>query len=104
MRKMERKYFLFFRLLAGVRQGGVLSPFLFALFIDSLVDKVKSIGVGCYLSSVCVSIFLYADDILLLAPSVTALQTLMTACEEELIYLDMQINTKKYVHPIRCTV
>jgi hypothetical protein len=43
----------------------------------------------------CVSIFLYADDILLLAPSVNALQSLLSACEEELLYLDMQINVKK---------
>jgi len=64
----------FFRLMAGVRQGGVLSPFLFAIFIDNLVDKVKATGVGCYLLSFCVSIFLYADDILLIAPSVSALQ------------------------------
>jgi len=42
-----------------VRQGGVLSPVLFAIFIDSVVDKVKSTGLGCYFFSVCVSIFLY---------------------------------------------
>lgn len=85
----------FFRLLAGVRQGGVLSPFLFAVFIDSVVDRVKATGVGCYLFSECVSIFLYADDILLIAPSVTALQTLVTACENELTHIDMRINEKK---------
>ena len=50
-------YSHFFSLLAGVRQGGVLSPILFAIFIDSLVDKVRSTGVGCYLSYFCVSIF-----------------------------------------------
>jgi len=50
-------------MLAGVRQGRVLSPLLFAIFIDSLVDKVRLTGVGCYISHVCVSIFLYADDI-----------------------------------------
>ena len=80
-----------FRLLAGVRQGGVLSPSLFAVFIDSVVDKVKATVVGCYLFSVCVSIFLYAYDILLIAPSVNALQTILSACEHEL----MRINEKK---------
>ena len=45
------------------------------MFIDSVVDEVKATGVGCYLSSVCVSIFLYADDILLIAPSVTTAVT-----------------------------
>ena len=80
-----------------MRQGGVLSPVLFAIFIDSVVDKVKSTGLGCYFFSVCVSIFLYADDILLIAPSVCALQTLLDACGKELTCLDMQINTKKSV-------
>ena len=76
-----------FRLLCGVRQGGVLSPFLFAVFVDSLVDRVKATGLGCYLNSVCVSrpILLYADDIIILsAPSVKALQLLLEVCEQEL--------------------
>jgi len=47
--------------------------------------------------SVCVSTFLYADDILLIAPSVCSLQTLLDACDEELTCLDVQINTKKSV-------
>ena len=65
----------FFRLITGVRQGGVLSPFLFAIFVDDVVKKVQSVTVntGCYVSHVCTSIFLYADDILLLAPSVSSL-------------------------------
>ena len=70
---------------------------MFAIFIDGLVDKVKATGVGCYFSYICVSIFLYADDILLIAPSVSALQTLLCACEEELKLLDMQLNAKKSV-------
>ena len=45
--------------------------------------------------SAYVSIFLYADDILLIASSVCALQTYI--CEEELTCLDMQTNTIKYV-------
>ena len=41
--------------------------------------------------------FCYADDILLIAPSVQSLQTLLHLCEAELIYLDMCINSKKSV-------
>jgi len=77
--------------------GGVLSPFLFAVFIDSVVEKIKLTGVGCYYFSACVSIFLYADDILLIAPSVSALQILLSACDEELTRLGMQINEKKVI-------
>ena len=81
-------------MLSGVRQGGVLSPVLFAIFIDILVLKINVSNIGCYMSSVCVSIFLYADDILLLAPFITGLQQLVNICDSEIISLDMQINTK----------
>ena len=41
------------------------------------------------------SILLYADDVLLVAPSVTALQQLLLLCEQELMWLDMSLNVKK---------
>ena len=85
----------FFSLRAGVRQGGVLSPLLFSLAIDSIVSKIKSANVGCYISTICCCIFLYADDILLLSPTVTGLQILLSVCEKELVELDMRINAKK---------
>ena len=40
------------------------------------------------------SIILYADDIMLLSPSIITLQKLLSICERELIYLDMTINVK----------
>jgi Reverse transcriptase (RNA-dependent DNA polymerase) len=49
----------FYKLTAGVRQGGVLSPFLFATFIDGIVNKIKDANVGRYVSTICVSIVLY---------------------------------------------
>ena len=64
----------FFELACGIRQGGVLSPYLFALYIDSVLDVIKLHGLGCYIKAVCVSVFLYADDILLLAPSLSCLE------------------------------
>jgi len=44
---------------------------------------------------VCVSILLYADDIVLFAPSVTAIQCLLEVYERELDNIDMLINAKK---------
>ena len=38
---------------------------------------------------------MYADDVLLLARSVTALQKLLWACEQEFESIDMAINVKK---------
>ena len=61
-----------FYVTCGIRQGGVLSPYLFAIYVDSVVKKAQSSGHGCYVRHTCVSILLYADDILLLAPSVSS--------------------------------
>ena len=74
-----------------------MSPCLFAVYIDDVIEHVKCQNVGCLFRMVNTSIILYADDILLLAPSVHALQVLLLACESQLSLLDLQINAKKSV-------
>jgi hypothetical protein len=81
----------------GIRQGGVLSPQFFAIYIDDIVDVVNRQGIGCFMHHVCVSIILYADDILLLSPSVTGLQKLLLVVEAELNLLGMFLNSNKSV-------
>jgi len=85
----------FFDLVCNIRQGGVLSPFLFASYIDNIVRKVSDSRFASFLKGVCISILLYADDILLVAPSVTSLQRLLLVCEHELMWLEMSLNAKK---------
>jgi len=50
-----------------VRQGSVLSPVLFAVYLDDLGNFALDPMDSCY-------IILYADDILLISPSVTYTQ------------------------------
>ena len=73
----------------------MLSPHLLAVYIDSLIGKVQSRGLGCYVRHICFNILLYADDILLLVPSVSARQSLLHVCEQELLQLDMAVNVRK---------
>ena len=77
--------FRLFGLTFGVRQGSVLSPYLFAIYLDDLYKSYKG-NHGLY-------VFLYADDILCISPSICALENLLRACEWELIWLS--INVKK---------
>ena len=60
-----------------------------------VIIKVTSCGIGCHLGFACVSIILYADDILLLAPSISSLQALLYICESELNSIDVIIYASK---------
>ena len=75
--------------------SGALSPCLIAIFIDSVINKIICCDKGCHLASRCVSNILYADDILLVSPSVTSLQSMFNICDEELQSLNMYINPSK---------
>jgi len=81
-----------------VRQGGVLSPVLFSIFTDDLVKLVSKTNIGCRIGACCTAIFLYADDVIMLAPSVCALQSLVNVYMTELQFLDMAVNIKKNLH------
>ena len=67
------------------------------IYINDVAKKVSACGSGCRLSLFSASMFCYANDIMLIAPSVQSLQTLLHLCEAELIYLYMCINSKKSV-------
>jgi len=54
-------------LCSGVRQGGILSPYLFAGFVDDLFMLLKSIGKVCYVNGFCDNLLMYADDLIILA-------------------------------------
>src|ERR1043165_4911448 len=80
-----------YKLLAGVRQGGVLSPVLFSVYVNDFLEKFNSFG--CCFNGLSVSALMYADDLVLLAPSVTELQ--VNNCYAELALLDLKINSLK---------
>ena len=80
---------------AGVRQGGILSPVFYCIYVDDLVTILVSLGIGCYLRAQFLSVLLYADDTALLAPSLKGLQTLLNATESYCNDWDIQLNAKK---------
>ena len=59
----------FFIVTNGVRQGGILSPFLFTLYIDELSHQLNNSKVGCHINNVCINHLFDADDLCLMAPS-----------------------------------
>ena len=71
----------YFKVTNGFKQGGVISPVLFCLYIDGLLIELKRSGVGCYMGSVFAGAFGYADDLKLLTPTVTAMRKMVMICE-----------------------
>ena len=64
----------------GVRQGGILSPFLFNVYTDDLSTFLDRSGYGCrYQGSV--NHLYYADDMVLISPTPFGLQKLLNICE-----------------------
>ena len=62
---------------AGIRQGQNDSPTIFAVFINSLAQKIKDMNVGVSVDERKVSILLYADDIVLIRETESELQAML---------------------------
>ena len=84
-----------FCITAGVRQGGVLSPNLYSLYVDDLICILKSAGIGCYVRAIFAAALFYADDVAILAPSVKGLQKLLDICQLYCEEWDICLNPKK---------
>ena len=79
----------------GVKQGGVISPILFCVYIDELLVKLQKSGVGCYMGRTFSGAFAYADDITLLCPSISALKEMITICTNYAVEYDIKFNGSK---------
>jgi len=79
----------------GVRQGGILSPYLFAVFVDDLFMLLESSGKGCYVNGFCINSLMYADDLIILAITLYDLRQLLKLCNTFFTILDMPTNINK---------
>jgi retron-type reverse transcriptase len=66
----------------GIRQGSILSPYLFSVYMCDVSDVIMKSGVGCYVGNKPCNILLHADDFVLISPSWYAQQRLLDLCFE----------------------
>ncbi len=76
-------------------RGGILSPQLFSVYMDSLSEALCDSSVGCFYNHKCVNHLFYADDAVLLAPTASSLQKLIDICYEYSLDNDITYNVKK---------
>ena len=79
----------------GVRQGSVLSPFLFCAYVDKISQRLNKAKIGCKIRSLLLNHLFYADDLCIFSPSSRGLQQLLDICFNCGSELNILFNEKK---------
>lgn len=82
----------YFATTRGVKQGCLLSPMLFTLYINDLHDNL---GGGLYIENINIRLLLYADDIVLLADDITIMQEMIGKLETYCKTWNLEVNLEK---------
>ena len=87
----------FFKITNGVKQGAVLSATLFCIYIDELIKRLRRNRTGCWIDGNYVGIIVYADDIVLLSPTLDGLQEMIDTCSNYAINHNLSFSTHENV-------
>ena len=79
----------------GVKQGGVMSPVLFTVYLGNLLKILKQLSIGCKIGATYLGLFGYADDLNLLCPSISGLKEMLKICEDYASDYNIIFNSKK---------
>ena len=66
-----------FRVQRGVKQGCLISPTLFSVYINDLADDLKSANLGVNVNETIINLLMYADDVVLLTDAADKLQRML---------------------------
>ena len=79
----------------GTKQGGILSPDFFAIYINDLIIQLRSTGIGCHVIRRFIACLLFADDVSLICPSRGSLQRLLNICADYCLEFRLKFNIGK---------
>ena len=78
--RMNGSYSNMFNITRGTRQGSVLTPRFFCIFLNSLLVDLECSNAGVCIGTDSYQSFAYADDINLFSVTVDGLQSLIDIC------------------------
>lgn len=76
----------------GLRQGCILSPLMFSLFINDLPEVLEG---GCSFGTTRVNMLMYADDIVIMSPTAAGLQHMMNRLQKYCETWNLLVNLNK---------
>lgn len=80
----------------GLMQGGVLSPLLFAFYVnDSDINFIKNNCPSIELQMINIFLLMFADDMVLIAETPDGLQSMLNTLNEYTIEWDLNVNVSK---------
>ncbi|XP_075159386.1 uncharacterized protein LOC142232535 [Haematobia irritans] len=82
----------YFATTTGLKQGCLLSPLLFALYINDIHDELQG---GLYCNSINISVLLYADDMVVLADDPGTMQQMINNLEKYCNKWNLEVNMHK---------
>ena len=79
----------------GIKQGGINSPDLFAIYFDGITKLLRKKKIGCHIFDMFLAMILFADDLCLLSPTRSVLAEMISSVSDYCSEYGLAFNPSK---------
>ena len=80
---------------SGIKQGGLMSPLMYNIYVNDLMKKLKVENLGCNICNEHYGTIFYADDVVLLSGSARNMQKMINICYDYGVKFGICFNPRK---------